>query len=144
MTHRVCNYCRKPLLEGAAKCGSCGEWMDGRRKFSAATKVCLALILGELLAMAGIAVQIPSYRAMLADFSSELAVPTRVALSYAWTLAGMGVVAGLVFASTGLTPRERRRMPLLAVALGVGGVHIALTWWGLHVPILELADKLAA
>lgn len=141
----ACVYCKSSLETGAAKCRACGEWVDGRWRLSSASKICLALISAEVLAMVAMSSSwIPSMRSMLAEFGGPTPQFTQVALSSWWLPGWTGIVIGAVVSSFVFTVRTRLRLTLLASALAVGLMAVVVTWWGLQLPISDLAGSIKA
>jgi hypothetical protein len=128
------------------KCRHCGEWIDERWRVGGAGKVCLALLAGAMVAMAAMTwTWVPAMRGMLAEFRSD-AIPwfAELVLSVWWLPAWIAVVAAAVASSFVVITRSGPRETLLACALAAAISVIVLTWWGMQMPIAELAEGIRA
>jgi hypothetical protein len=141
----TCVYCKGSLDAGVTKCPACGEWVNGRWRLSDAGKICLGLIAAEVSAMVALSWSwIPSMRAVLPDFGGPTPPFTRLVLSSWWLPVWTAVVIVGVVSAFAVTIRTRCRLTLLASALAIGLIAIVVTWWGLQLPISDLAGSVQA
>ncbi len=146
MTKEVtCPYCKNELSTGASKCSGCGEWLDGRWRFSGVGKLSLALIFVELVSLAALFLNwIPTMKGMLKDFGAEPPSFTAIVLSAWWLPLWMFALVGFVLASIFATNRIRHRDTLLVVSFALGLIVVVVTWWGVHLPVTNLAGSIQA
>jgi hypothetical protein len=140
-----CVYCKGNIEGGAVKCRACGEWLDGRWHVGGAGKICLALIAVALLVMAAMFWGwSPLMRETLADFGGRAPTFTRLVLAPWWLPTWMAVVLGTVAMSFAFVTRVRPRLTLLACALAVGVAAVVVSWWGLQLPLVNMAADVKA
>jgi hypothetical protein len=136
----TCSYCKQALPPDVSKCSGCGEWLDGRWRFSGIGKLCLALIAVDLVSLSALFLEwIPTMKSLLKDFGGELPSFTAIVTSTWWLPLWMFAVIGLAVASIFATKRVRHRDTLLVAGFALGLIAAVITWWGLHLPISDLA-----
>ena len=69
---------------------------------------------------------------------------TRIVLASRWLPSWMAVVLGTVATSFAFVTRVRSRLTLLACALAVGIAAVVVSWWGLHLPLVNMAADIRA
>jgi type II secretory pathway component PulF len=140
----VCQYCKGELPDGAVKCRSCGEWIDGASRLTIGGKIAVAVVAIEIAAMAAIwSVWIPALDRMYRDLGSA-ALPqlTKTILHGWWSGASIAaMVAALMVALVGVK-RPAARGTLLAITTVGGGLVIAATLVGAYLPIFQLAGAI--
>ena len=146
MTNEVtCSYCKKALPPDASKCSGCGEWLDGRWRISGVGKLCLALIVVELVSLSALFLEwIPTMKSMLKDFGAEPPSFTTIVTSAWWLPLWILAVIGFTVAAIFATRRVRRRDTLLVAGFALGLIAVVITWWGVHLPISDLAGAIRA
>lgn len=115
------------------------------RRLGVAAIVCVAILAIELLVIALLAfVWVPAMKAMFDDFGRSTPLPllTRVVMEWWWPTAWVAVLLALTAVATLGVRAERRRVVVLAVAMVLGAAQPMLTWWGMYLPIFELAGKI--
>jgi type II secretory pathway component PulF len=115
------------------------------RRPGVAAIVCVAILAIELLAIALLAfVWVPAMKAMFDDFGRSTPLPllTRVVMGWWWPTAWIAVLLALTAVAMLGVRAERRRVVVLAVAMVLGAAQPMLTWWGMYLPIFELAGKI--
>jgi hypothetical protein len=120
---------------------------DTGRRIGVAAIVCLAFVAIELLVIALLAfVWVPKTKVLIAEFCSATALPalTRVVFSWWWPALWMVVLFALAAVAIVRVRSERRRVAVLAVAMVLGAAEPMLTWWGIYLPIFDLAGNIKA
>jgi hypothetical protein len=139
----VCQYCKGELPDGAVKCRSCGEWIDGAWRLSIGGKIAVAIVALEVAVMTAIwSVGIPAFDHMYRDLgNAEVPELTRTILHGWWSGTWIAtMVAALVVAL--VVKRSATRGTILALTIVAGVFAIATTLIGAYLPIFQLAGNI--
>jgi hypothetical protein len=140
----VCPYCKGELPDGAVKCRSCGEWIDGAWRLSIGGKIAVAIAALEVATMTAIwTAWIPALERMYRDLG-DAALPalTKTILRGWWSGAWIAtLVVALVVALAGVK-RQAARGTILAITAVAGAFVIATTLVGAYLPVFQLAGNI--